>query len=668
MKKRNHWQGNQHWLKGGFEFASDLAEGLTMKIGKPFTQLAKGSVQSLLSTTPKQVLLNMAKVAAIETPTEMTQAYLETGLRQKAGIDTGITPSQAALGVVGPTAISSILFGALGSRFDYKQKQRIKNALINPKTDITERERAINAVSPILSKVNKPFADTWTLNALNSVAQRKPIDINLPFEKEQKQATGLKIEPQESGLKIEQPAKAEVPKFESEPMIKIKGEGLRIEPVIGKPIEKKPIVSYEENIIVKGEKPVTLEKPLSKPIMEEVPREKEIPVTLTQKEKPRGIIPTKEIWDKTPADVQNEWGDVIDYLEDARKEFEAQVKPLKIELASLKGRGNKERKDELKKQIDELTTDYKSDEGEYEERAYKSSEELRNQAIGKAKKLGLIDEDILEQFADDFLLESSQERPYIEVNYDKTTQQVFDEVLDRYLTTQKPKEVIASEEAKGQEAQESLPLKQVSFASVEDARSWIKNKSKEYGGRNQFLASKEYETTYPEVKRVFDERKQKEKEDIAKTNEVKVKKEKDGTFSLNFVQRPNSYVAGSTGLYGGKAVYNTEAEAIEKAKKLGLTLVPEQGTSPETKGLPTGEVAPVVSKEENSLIQEARKYKNVDEFIESQINNPSTDVMFSGGMELKIPKDKPIFLAPHAGYAKTYGEKYLPLSLRRGKP
>ena len=259
------------------------------------------------------------------------------------------------------------------------------------------------------------------------------------------------------GLKIEEPDKREVSKFEPEPEIRTKGQGLKFEEPTIVSIEKPLIKPQEETILVKGEKPIIPEQPISKPIVEPTIKE-EIPTTLTSKVKPRGIIPTKEIWDKTPSDVQNEWSDVIDYLEESRHELEKQIKPLKAELASLKGRGNKERKEELRNQIDELTEIYKEAEGEYEQKSYDTSTELRNEAIGKAKQSGLVDEDTLEAFADDFLLESSSERPYIEVNYQKTTQQIFDEVLDRYLATQQPKEVIASEETEGQETQESLPL------------------------------------------------------------------------------------------------------------------------------------------------------------------------------------------------------------------
>ena len=397
------------------------------------------------------------------------------------------------------------------------------------------------------------------------------------------------------GLTIEQPAKDEVPKFEPEPEIRTKGQGLKLEPVIKKPIDKPLIKTHEENILVKGEKPIIPQQSISKPIVEPIIKE-EIPTTLTPKVKPRGIIPTKEIWDKTPSDVQNEWSDVIDYLEESRQELEKQIKPLKTELASLKGRGHKERKEELRKQIDELTMIYQERKGEYEQKSYDTSTELRNEAIEKAKQLGLADEGILEAFADDFLLESSPERPYIEVNYQKTTQEIFDEVLNRYLSTQQTKEVIASEETKGKEAQEPLPIKPLSFVSVQDARSWIKQKSKEYGGRNQFLASKEYEEAYPEVKRVFDEQKQKGKEDVAKAGEVKIVKMDNGRFAIKYIQS-QGYVASGGGLYGGLAEYNTEAEAIEKANKLKLTIKEEQGTSPDIQELPTGEVAPGISKE-----------------------------------------------------------------------
>ena len=410
------------------------------------------------------------------------------------------------------------------------------------------------------------FAETSAVAGISSLIMGAGAH---PFVRKIEKA-GLETKPKATGLNLEQPTKAEVPKFESEPVIKVKGEGLKIEPVIEKPIEKKSIVSHEENIIVKGEKPVTL------PIVEELPTEETITPerenpSLDRSPKINAIRIDKSKDTKSYAEIKN-------------------INP--NELVTIYRAVPKNAKEEI------TPGDFVAVDKEVAN--FYANDLLRRKKTNEAKYI------IIKVPANSLKLHPNHQEQGVENEFIYNPQ----------------KEVIASEETKGQEAQESLPLKQVSFASVQDARSWIKTKSKEYGGRNQFLASKEYETAYPEVKRVFDEQKQKETEGIAKAREVRINKESDGSFSLNYVQRPESYVASSGGLYGGKATYKTEAEAIEKANKLNLTIVPEQGTSPETKGLPE-KVAPVVSKEPWQMTK--------SEYIK-QYKHPLADI------EIKIKK------------------------------
>lgn len=43
----------------------------------------------------------------------------------------------------------------------------------------------------------------------------------------------------------------------------------------------------------------------------------------------------------------------------------------------------------------------------------------------------------------------------------------------------------------------------VPFDSYEAALKWIDDKSKEYGGKSQFLASDEYQSMYPKIKKLY---------------------------------------------------------------------------------------------------------------------------------------------------------------------
>ena len=151
-------------------------------------------------------------------------------------------------------------------------------------------------------------------------------------------------------------------------------------------------------------------------------------------ERPRGgVISTAAIWDKTPMDIQQVWSEAMDYTESKKNEIMPKVTALKNELKSLKGKLHTDRRNLIKEQIADLEADYKGLFGEYEQAAMDESLTLRDDAIRRAKERGLTDEDALERFAEDFLMESSAERPYIEYNHDKPVKQIFDEVIKDYL-------------------------------------------------------------------------------------------------------------------------------------------------------------------------------------------------------------------------------------------
>ena len=47
-------------------------------------------------------------------------------------------------------------------------------------------------------------------------------------------------------------------------------------------------------------------------------------------------------------------------------------------------------------------------------------------------------------------------------------------------------------------------ISNIPFNSYEAALKWIDAKSKEYGGKGQFLASEEYQSMYPKIKKLYD--------------------------------------------------------------------------------------------------------------------------------------------------------------------
>lgn len=152
--------------------------------------------------------------------------------------------------------------------------------------------------------------------------------------------------------------------------------------------------------------------------------------------KPRGVIPIEEIWSKTPMDMQAEWNEAMVYMEEIRKQAQPEIDELKKELERLKNaRDNlaSECKKRIKEMIKDLRREWTKIEAEYEEKALEESIRLSEEAAKRAAQAGIDDEDEITEFVSEFLNESSTGRPYIEYNYNKTIEQIFNELLQYYL-------------------------------------------------------------------------------------------------------------------------------------------------------------------------------------------------------------------------------------------
>ena len=102
-------------------------------------------------------------------------------------------------------------------------------------------------------------------------------------------------------------------------------------------------------------------------------------------------------------------------------------------------------------------------------------------------------------------------------------------------------------------------------------------------------------------------------------------------------------------------------EVINRAAKEGI----RKADLDLIKGAAEGQVVKVL--DDPLLAQEARKYKSAEEFVGAQIDDPMEGVMFHGGVLKAKIGDEPLFLAPHAGYAKTYGEEITAVVPKAGK-
>ncbi len=140
-------------------------------------------------------------------------------------------------------------------------------------------------------------------------------------------------------------------------------------------------------------------------------------------------------WETTPGDVQTAWGEMTADVERVEREVRPQVEQLEAELDSFKGQRSKEaikQRKEIKAQIARLKAHYEVLDEVYSDHLVEFQQKAAEEARRKARAAG-VPEDRLDAFEEEFMFEISDERPFIEHNYNKTFQQIFDEVLPYHV-------------------------------------------------------------------------------------------------------------------------------------------------------------------------------------------------------------------------------------------
>ena len=94
------------FAEGGFEAATDVLEGLTLKLGSPL----KAPMKSFL----KRWAVNTIRIAPIEMAGEAATAATQSVARGEAGLPTA-PPGEAAQAALGPAGVASVGFGGIGS-------------------------------------------------------------------------------------------------------------------------------------------------------------------------------------------------------------------------------------------------------------------------------------------------------------------------------------------------------------------------------------------------------------------------------------------------------------------------------------------------------------------------------------------------------------------------
>jgi len=98
------------------------------------------------------------------------------------------------------------------------------------------------------------------------------------------------------------------------------------------------------------------------------------------------------------------------------------------------------------------------------------------------------------------------------------------------------------------------------FKDYADSLEWVKNKSKEYGGRNKFLSSAEFKNAETRINELYRETKKKQKSGYKIPNGFKVGMRVKKTVAGMFMS--NDTVHGVCKMYKGKAMVKLDNEML----------------------------------------------------------------------------------------------------------
>jgi len=190
MKQAESYALKTSIYEGVFEFGADLLEGATFKLGSIFTapvkNIVKASLRDLFTHNLKNAVKRTAMIAAIETPSEM----LTGGMQAEAAHDINLGDMRfwdAAKQAFGPAFVASLIFGGIGAAGVYKYKKGVKAALTDPSKSFEERMTAIKTISEVIKPYSPEAANAWDIVGFDAVAQNKPIDLDMKFDRESDQ-------------------------------------------------------------------------------------------------------------------------------------------------------------------------------------------------------------------------------------------------------------------------------------------------------------------------------------------------------------------------------------------------------------------------------------------------------------------------------------------------
>jgi hypothetical protein len=170
--------------EGALEGLNDLIEAATFKVGGLLTKPMKSTIKDILGQGLKENTKAYVKGQAVLQPSEMAteaaQEFNENAIRLDLGMDAQ-NPADAALSVLGPTFVSTLIMGAGAHTLNVRQNSKIAKALENPETDFDARFDAMRVMYNELKKQDKVngtnFAETWGKVAQYKLLNKEGINI-----------------------------------------------------------------------------------------------------------------------------------------------------------------------------------------------------------------------------------------------------------------------------------------------------------------------------------------------------------------------------------------------------------------------------------------------------------------------------------------------------------
>jgi N12 class adenine-specific DNA methylase len=457
-----------------------------------FTKGAKTTVGEIAKPTLRRFLRELPKTIGVEAGTEVFQNWTEAEAEKRLAVRPEAVPWEEGVAAIAPTVGMTLLTGGVAHPFEKVHARRIENALTQrtSRQNVEERIGAVNEIYSKIDEADKEVAAKWRERAYQSVLKGEPI----PLDADIMEWAGVPHLPKEEAKAAEPgqkaPAKTAIPE-EAPP--------LGAPPESEKPFDmtKKTTVEPEQEV----EKPQDLQKTTEEPPetraidLTQTPEEREKaaeevtppappeikqagtnrPTAAIPEEKPaeaipqeeakiqastRGYFPAEKWWESKVSDMKNEWDLYMGEIQEKENELQKKAKPLQEELASLKGKRDKEskaKKQGILQKLDALFAPIAGKTQEAEDAYIAESEKFLELAKQEAQNRGVSAED-LDNFLEYYAEGISPQRPAIEHNYQMTPRQIFEDLLKDYLAPKEGKAPTAGdigekvEEAAGEAA------------------------------------------------------------------------------------------------------------------------------------------------------------------------------------------------------------------------